>query len=95
MTSSSKDIEATGLSAVLAKLKRLPRDIVEALKKHRWTLAFIVACLLAFLGPTYGIYVLYSLGLSWPIPDITGFALFSLGLISVAYLMASKPESSD
>ena len=80
---------------MMARLKKLPKEILEALKKHRWTLAFVAACLLTFLGPTYAIYILYALDLSWPIPDITGFTLFSLGLIWVAYLLASKPEGSD
>jgi len=84
-----------GLSSLTVKLKRLSREVLEALKRNRWTLAFITACLLTFLGPTYVIYALYALDFSWPIPDITGFAFFSFGLISVAYLMASRPGGGD
>jgi len=88
--------EAMGLGQLAARLKKLrPRKILEALKEHRWTLAFVVACLLTFLGPTYAVYAFYALDLSWPLPDILGFALFSLGLIWAAHLIASKPERSD
>ncbi len=81
------------MSRLMDKLRRLrPRGVLEALRKHGWALAFIVACLLTFLGPTYVIYVLYALDLSWPVPDILGFALFSAGLIWVAHLVASRAE---
>jgi len=80
-----------GLRGALDKLRRLrPRELLGALKKHKWTLAFLLACLITFLGPTYIIFALYEVGLSWPVPDITGYVLFSIGLVSTAYLLAAR-----
>ena len=79
----------------MEKLKKLsPRRALELLKQHKWMMAFLLSCLLAFLGPTYIVYILYQADLSWPVPDLLGFALFSIGLISIAYIAASKPETS-
>ncbi len=80
-----------GLREALGRFGRLrPRELLGALKRHKWTLAFLVACLITFLGPTYIIFALYEVGLSWPVPDITGYVLFSIGLISTAYLLAAR-----
>jgi len=77
---------------------RLPRPSLAGVKaaiRKRWrTLAFIVACLLAFAGP-YGTYLLYKLDLPWPAPDLVGFALLAVGLILVAYLLAPKREEGS
>jgi len=71
---------------------RLPKlslaDIRGAVRKHWRALAFVVACLLAFAGPTYATYALYAIGLPWPLPDLAGFILLAVGLILVAYLLA-------
>jgi len=68
-------------------LKSAFRTAVRGLARHKIELAFLASCLLAFLGPTYGIYVLNKLGLPWPTPDLIGFAALAAGLILIAYFL--------
>ena len=61
-------------------------ELREALSRHKWALAFVASCLLAFLGPTYAIYALDKLELPWPLPTVIGFSLLMAGLLSIAYI---------
>lgn len=65
------------------------------LRKYRWTLAFVGSCLLIFTGPTYVVWALYQLDMSWPVPDLVGFALFAVGLIATAYLISSPRTEGE
>jgi len=70
--------------------------VLEKLGEHRWTIAFLASCLMAFLGPTYVIYALTKLDLEWPIPSLVGFSLFIVGFLLLAYTASRgflKPES--
>ena len=61
---------------------------LRTLSKYKWALAFLVSCLLAFLGPTYIIYALEKLELVWPLPTVLGFSLFVVGFLSIAYILS-------
>ena len=71
---------------------RLPRlslaELKDAIRRKWRALAFVLACLLVFAGPTYGTYALYAINLPWPAPDLVGFAFLALGLVLIAYLLA-------
>ncbi|GEM_PF-7068638 len=74
------------------KLKLAFRAAARVLEKHKKELAFLASCLLAFLGPTYGIYALNKIGLPWPAPDLIGFAALAAGLILIAYFLPAIRE---
>ena len=75
------------MAAIGSAIRRGLRSVRDFLVEHRRGLAFLAACLLAFLGPTYGIYALNKLGLPWPFPDILGFAALAAGLLAIAILL--------
>ena len=78
------------MAAIVGAIKGGLRVLKEFLVKHKKGLAFLAACLLAFLGPTYGIYMLSRLGLPWPLPDVLGFAALAIGLLAIAVLLPGK-----
>jgi len=52
---------------------------------------FVLAALLTFAGPTYGVYVLYDVvHLHYSVSMISGFASFVLGLLLLWYLIRQK-----
>lgn len=73
--------------AIGSAIRRWLSSLKAALAERRRELAFLLACLLAFLGPTYGIYALNKLGLPWPLPDALGFAALAVGLLAIAALL--------
>ena len=78
------------MAAIGSAIKRGLRSIRDFLVEHRRELAFLAACLLAFLGPTYGIYALNRLGLPWPLPDVLGFLALAIGLLAIAILLSRE-----
>ena len=75
------------MAAIGSAIRRGLRSVRDFLVEHRRGLAFLAACLLAFLGPTYGIYALNRLGLPWPLPDVLGFLALAIGLLAIAILL--------
>ena len=61
---------------------------LKGLSKYKWALAFLASCLLAFTGPTYIIYALEKLELTWPLPTAIGFSLFIAGFLVMAYIFS-------
>ena len=75
------------MAAIGSAIRRGLRSVRDFLVEHRRGLAFLAACLLAFLGPTYGIYALSRLGLPWPLSDVLGFLALAIGLLAIAILL--------
>jgi len=55
--------------------------------KFMRTFLILVTVFLIFAGPTYAVYVLLHLKLSYVISIISGFALFVVGLVLLFYLI--------
>lgn len=55
-------------------------------------LSTILAAILTFAGPTYLIYILQKLGVTYPTPVIIGLACFAAGVAITIYL--SRTEGS-
>lgn len=54
----------------------------------------ILAALLTFAGPTYGVLVLYNvLEIDYAVSMVTGFILFIVGLALIWYLIKKKAFS--
>ncbi|MEM2917194.1 MAG: hypothetical protein QXN63_02415 [Candidatus Bathyarchaeia archaeon] len=54
----------------------------------------LIAALLTFAGPTYAMYVLVKVKLSYPYVSVLGFLLFFVGVVMFLYLFkkGSVPE---
>lgn len=53
-------------------------------------LSTILAAILTFAGPTYLIYILRKLGVTYPIPVVIGLACFAAGVAIIVYLSRTE-----